>query len=224
MRADSVPPPSGAARAQALGTWRDLQLRLAGRAAPLAPLATCAAVEEAALALPLLVQASADSLDDLAACSGDGATRSGGGEPRDAAHVHAEAAPAGDGGAGRGAAWEREAGPVQRELDGIAARVEAAAPVGLFQQRAASGGALAAQLAHLHGVRGHPPQPGRRCAAGRRLLSRSAGSGSAQLASGGVLGAGQQQSCCRGVARGGARRARGSRGARARGPARAGPA
>jgi len=122
------------------------------------------------------VQASADSLDDLAACSGDGSTRSGDGEPRDAAHVHAEPEAATGGGSGRGAAWEQEAGPVQAVLDGIAARVEAAAPAGLFQERAASGGALAAQLAHLHEVGRRPPplRPQRCYAAGRRELGRPA--------------------------------------------------
>jgi hypothetical protein len=217
-----VVPADGAARAQALGTWRDLQLRLAGRSAPLAPLATCAAIEEAALALPLLVQASADSLEDLAACAGDGATRSGAGEPRDAAAAHGEAAPAAaaGGGAGRGAAWEREAGPVQAVLDGIAAKVEAAAPAGLFQRRAASGGALAVQLAHLHevgGLGGAAQQAAESCVgcAPAHLVRAPRAERLARDSS---------RAAPTGIACGDARQARGARGVRARGLARAGRA
>lgn len=50
---------------QALSTWCTLQQRLAARPAPLAPLAACFAVEEAALALPRLVTCASGGLEEL---------------------------------------------------------------------------------------------------------------------------------------------------------------
>ncbi|KAK9840730.1 hypothetical protein WJX81_000639 [Elliptochloris bilobata] len=108
---------------QALGTWCTLQQRLAAQPAPLAPLATCAAVEEAAVALPRLVTCAGDALEEL----DDEVPQEGPGPD----------------------VFEEEE-RVRQALDGVASQVAAAAPAGLFQRPAESDSALAVQLAHLH--------------------------------------------------------------------------